>query len=67
MSHTVAIITPAWNAQATIAETVRSVIAQTHADWQLWLVADDNADYEQFLAQAGISELTIKQKAALAV
>ena len=60
MSHTVAIITPAWNAQATIAETVRSVIAQTHADWQLWLVADDNADYEQFLAQAGISDSRIR-------
>ena len=60
MSQTVAIITPAWNAQATIAETVRSVIAQTHADWQLWLVADDNADYEQFLAQAGISDSRIR-------
>jgi len=60
MSHTVAIITPAWNAQATIAETVRSVIAQTHADWELWLVADDNADYEQFLAQAGIADSRIR-------
>jgi len=60
MSQTVAIITPAWNAQATIAETVRSVIAQTHADWELWLVADDNADYEQFLAQAGIADSRIR-------
>lgn len=60
MSHTVAIITPAWNAQATIRTTVQSVISQTHADWELWLVADDNADYEQFLAQAGIADPRIK-------
>jgi glycosyltransferase involved in cell wall biosynthesis len=59
MTDTVAIITPAWRAQDTIVTTVRSVLAQTHADWQLWLVADDGADYEAFLAAAGISDSRI--------
>lgn len=56
MDQTVAVITPAWNAQDTIANTVRSVLAQTHADWQLWLVADDGFDYEAFLAAAGLRD-----------
>ena len=56
MDQTVAVITPAWNAQNTIAATVRSVLAQTHADWQLWLVADDGFDYEAFLAAAGLRD-----------
>lgn len=56
MDRTIAIITPAWNAQETIVTTVTSVLAQTHADWQLWLIADDGADYEHFLAEAGIQD-----------
>lgn len=60
MTETVAIITPAWRAQDTIATTVRSVLAQTHADWQLWLVADDGADYEAFLATSGIRDRRIR-------
>ncbi|UJW84588.1 glycosyltransferase family 2 protein [Devosia sp. SL43] len=60
MTETVAIITPAWNAQDTIVTTVQSVLDQTHADWQLWLIADDGADYEAFLATAGISDSRIR-------
>ncbi|MDB5614416.1 MAG: glycosyltransferase family 2 protein [Devosia sp.] len=60
MDQTVAIITPAWNAQATIVTTVQSVLAQTHANWQLWLIADDGVDYETFLAQAGIRDPRIR-------
>jgi glycosyltransferase involved in cell wall biosynthesis len=56
MDQTVAIITPAWKAEDTIVTTVQSVLAQTHADWQLWLIADDGRDYEAFLAQAGLSD-----------
>ena len=56
MTETVSIITPAWNAQATIVTTVQSVLAQTHGDWQLWLIADDGADYAAFLAEAGIRD-----------
>lgn len=60
MDQTVAIITPVFNAQTTIGETVRSVLAQTHKDWQLWLVADDGFDYRSFLAEAGIQDLRIR-------
>lgn len=56
MDHTVAVITPAWNAQDTITATAESLLAQTHADWQLWLVADDGFDYEVFLAAAGLRD-----------
>lgn len=60
MDQTVAIITPAWKAQATIATTVQSALDQTHAAWELWLVADDGFDYETFLAEAGISDSRIR-------
>ena len=43
MNPLVSIITPAWNAEATIARTVASVRAQTFADWEL-LVGDDGSD-----------------------
>lgn len=56
MDRTIAIITPAWHAQETIVSTVASVLAQTHGDWQLWLIADDGADYECFLGAAGIAD-----------
>jgi glycosyltransferase involved in cell wall biosynthesis len=60
MSQTVAVITPAWKAEDTIVPTVQSVLDQTHADWELWLIADDGADYERYLAQNGISDGRIK-------
>jgi glycosyltransferase involved in cell wall biosynthesis len=60
MTEIVSIITPAWNAQATIVSTVRSVLAQTYGAWQLWLIADDGADYAAFLAEAGIRDDRIR-------
>jgi len=36
----VSVITPAWNAQAFLAETIRSVQTQTVSDWEM-LIADD--------------------------
>ena len=60
MTETVSIITPAWNAQATIVTTVQSVLAQTYGDWQLWLIADDGADYVAFLAEAGVRDDRIR-------
>ena len=56
MSQTVSIITPAFRAQATIVSTVHSVLAQTHADWQLWIIADDGVDYAGLLARAGVAD-----------
>lgn len=48
-SRTVAVITPAFRAQDTLATTVQSVLAQTHADWQHFIIADDGFDYAGFL------------------
>lgn len=42
---TVSIITAAYNAGLTIAETIRSVQAQTHTDWEM-LIADDGSTDE---------------------
>lgn len=56
MRRTVAIITPAHKAQDTLPATVRSVLAQTHGDWQHWIVADDGFDYAGFLAGQGLGD-----------
>jgi teichuronic acid biosynthesis glycosyltransferase TuaG len=39
---TISIITPAYNASATISETIRSVQHQTFTDWE-WLIVDDGS------------------------
>lgn len=54
--QTVAVIVPAYRAERFIAEAVRSVVGQTHADWQIWVVADDGADYETVLGRAGLRD-----------
>ncbi|WEK03922.1 MAG: glycosyltransferase family A protein [Candidatus Devosia phytovorans] len=64
MDQTVAIITPAYRAEDTIVTTVQSVLAQTHADWQLWLVADDGADYAAMLAAAGLADPRIRYRSS---
>ncbi|MEI7974040.1 MAG: glycosyltransferase family 2 protein, partial [Bdellovibrio sp.] len=37
----VSIVTPVYNSAATILETLRSVMAQTHSNWELHIVADE--------------------------
>jgi len=56
MSATIAVITPAYRAEDTLPATVRSVLGQTHADWQHWIVADDGADYAALLAEQGLAD-----------
>ena len=48
----VSVIIPACDAQATIARAVDALQAQSHADWEAWVVADDLFDYEAFLGAA---------------
>ena len=48
----ISVIIPACDAQATLARTVNSLRAQTHSDWEAWIVADDLYDYEAFLCAA---------------
>ena len=54
--QTVAVVIPAYKAERLIAEAVKSVVAQTHADWHIWVVSDDGADYEALLAHAGLRD-----------
>jgi glycosyltransferase involved in cell wall biosynthesis len=54
--QTVAVIIPAYKAETFIAEAVKSVVAQTYTDWQIWVVADDGTDYEELLGRAGLSD-----------
>lgn len=52
--RTVAVVIPAYKAESFIAEAVRSVLEQTHADWQAWVITDDGEDYEEVLGRAGL-------------
>jgi glycosyltransferase involved in cell wall biosynthesis len=56
MSQTVAVITPAHKAESLIAEAVRSVLTQTHGDWEHWIISDDLVDYEALLRDQGLSD-----------
>jgi glycosyltransferase involved in cell wall biosynthesis len=56
MSGTIAVITPAFRAEEWIAGCVRSVLTQTFGDWEHWIIADDGADYERLLAEAGLRD-----------
>ncbi len=56
MAQTVAVITPAYKAQDTLVTTVRSVLDQSHGDWQHWIIADDGFDYSGFLANHGLAD-----------
>ena len=40
----VSIITPCYNGERFLAETVESVLGQTYADWELWIVDDGSRD-----------------------
>jgi len=56
MDGTICVIMPAFRAEPYIAEGVRSLLAQTYADWQLMVISDDGTDYEGLLAEAGLRD-----------
>lgn len=40
----VSIITPCWNGEKYIGETIESVLAQTYPDWEMVIVDDGSTD-----------------------
>ena len=52
----VSVIVPAFRAAPTVGRAVRSLLAQTLADWQAIIVSDDEADYRAVLAAEGIAD-----------
>jgi succinoglycan biosynthesis protein ExoO len=56
----ISIVIPAYRAEATLAEAVRSVLAQTLADWECIVVSDDLADYAAMLGSEGLSDPRVR-------
>lgn len=54
MDSKITIVTPAFNAHELILVAARSVLAQTYPHWTHLIIADDGADYEAVLREAGL-------------
>lgn len=52
----VAVIIPAFRAEPYIGQAIGSLLAQTHEDWEAWIIADDGQDYEALLAAQGLRD-----------
>lgn len=50
------VIMPAFRAERFIAAGISSLLAQTWRDWRLYVIADDEADYEALLARGGLAD-----------
>jgi len=51
---TVSVLIPAYRAEGTLARAVRSLLEQSHRNWQAVIASDDGADYRALLAAAGL-------------
>lgn len=56
----VSIIMPAFNSEATIESSVKSVLKQTHQNFELIIIADDKKDYQAILSKCGVEDNRIK-------
>jgi len=54
------VVIPAYRAHATIVRAVRSLLAQTVADWEGVVVSDDGTDYAATLRAAGIADARLR-------
>ncbi|MGE3165890.1 MAG: glycosyltransferase family 2 protein [Planctomycetota bacterium] len=54
------IVTPAYNAADTIAQTIESVLAQTHRNWRLWIVDDGSRDQTAAVVRRYLDDARIR-------
>ncbi|NEO89113.1 MAG: glycosyltransferase family 2 protein [Moorea sp. SIO3G5] len=57
----VSIIIPAYQAENTIAQAIKSLIAQTYSNWEVVIGSDDGVDYLSLLSRQGINDPRLKQ------
>lgn len=57
----VSIIIPAYRAENTIAETVKSLLNQTYTNWEAAIGSDDGLDYLSLLSRHAIEDVRLKQ------
>lgn len=56
----VSIIMPAYNAHERINNSVKSVLTQTHPNWELLIISDDKSNYQTTLKKNNVDDLRIK-------
>ena len=52
----VSLLVAAWQAQATLAAALGSVLQQTEPDWELFLISDDGVDYRAHLPDVVVAD-----------
>lgn len=52
----VSVLTPCFHSEEYIVRAVRSVMAQTYPNWEMIIIADDDADYAAILSAQGLSD-----------
>jgi len=56
----VSVITPAYQAQETLARAVHSLLEQVYPHWEMLIISDDGSDYEQNLLAQGIEDSRLR-------
>ena len=51
-SHLVSIITPLYNAERFVAQTIESVLAQTYPEWEMLIINDGSTDSSLTIAES---------------
>ena len=60
MTAAITVITPAFEAEAFVAQAVRSVLVQGRADWEMVIASDDGRDYLEILQAQGIEDPRVR-------
>jgi glycosyltransferase involved in cell wall biosynthesis len=60
MAASLSITTPAYEAEACIAQAVASVLAQGRTDWEMVIASDDGRDYLEILKAQGIEDPRVR-------